>query len=122
MILQESARRSWLKELVLQSSFRSGTLKRAKELIERFLRTDTSLLEIALVGLDPGISQSETRLNAALGQNGVLSFKRVNRLPPAVSHRSERANVNSLASVQLPTQIRRPTNPNTADPSIGSAR
>ena len=85
-ILQESARRNSLKELVLQSSFRSGTLKRAKDLIEKFLRTDTSLLEIALVGLNPGISQSETRLNTAFGQNGVLSFKRLNKLPPAVSH------------------------------------
>jgi Leucine Rich repeat len=76
-ILQECARGNSLRELVLQSSFSSRTLNRAKDVIERFLRTETSLLEIALVGLDPGGGQSETKLNTAFGQRGVLSFKRV---------------------------------------------
>ena len=100
-ILQESARRNSLRSSccrVLQ--VRHAETSQGPD--QRFLRTDTSLLEIALVGLDPGISQSETRLNTAFGQNGVLSFKRLNRLPPAVSHGSERASVNSLASVRLP--------------------
>jgi len=85
-ILQESARMNSLRELVLQSSFGPGTLKRARNLIEQFLRTDTSLLEIALVGLAPGISQSETTLDTVFGRSGILSFKRVSSLPPAVSH------------------------------------
>jgi hypothetical protein len=88
-ILQENARSNSLRELVLQSSFSARTLKRAKDVIERFLRTETSLLEIALVGLDPGGSQSETRLNTAFGQRGVLSFKRVTdgRHPQSLTNR-----------------------------------
>jgi hypothetical protein len=82
-ILQASRTTNSLKELVLQSSFRFGTLKRAKDSIERFLRTDTSLAGDSSRRPRSRNLQSETRLNTAFGQNGVLSFKRANRLPPA---------------------------------------